>query len=312
MSSESGQRLPMEELKRRNASQPVPTQTCPSQEEWENLLLMISALYQLTTEQSKALENLERHTAAHTALLREASSQREPYPTQAQMEALARDVAEIRAILRQAGKRNEKRFSLPGIRLPRLRLPDIPWSSLLLGLAALALTGLVLWVVWSSLDTLWSAAKTMLLLCSICVAHTAYNLVLLRQFLLAQIIAVEVALVVTRPGCAAQTEFVMLRLCNITVDAVIFCNFSSVMPAVGIHSSQASQWAVLPHGIYEFLQALLEFQCIEPILVVGPPGVVEAIPAGTEIHSEMAHGTERLVLFLIRIEQTRLLYGSGP
>ena len=112
MSSESGQRLPMEELKRRNASQPVPTQTCPSQEEWENLLLMISALYQLTTEQSKALENLERHTAAHTALLREASSQREPYPTQAQMEALARDVAEIRAILRQAGKRNEKRFSL--------------------------------------------------------------------------------------------------------------------------------------------------------------------------------------------------------
>ena len=117
-----------------------PTQTCPSQEEWDNLLLMISALYQLTAEQSKALENLERHTEAHTALLREASSRRKPYPTQAQMEALARDVAEIRAILRQ----------------------DIPWTSLLLGLAALALTGLVLWVVWSSLDTLWSAAKGLL------------------------------------------------------------------------------------------------------------------------------------------------------
>lgn len=81
MSSESGQRLPMEELKRRNASQPVATQTCPSQEEWDNLLLMISALYQLTAEQSKALENLERHTEAHTALLREASSRRKPYPT---------------------------------------------------------------------------------------------------------------------------------------------------------------------------------------------------------------------------------------
>ena len=62
----------------------------------------------------------------------------------------------------QAGKRNEKRFSLPGIRLPRLSLPDIPWTSLLLGLAALALTGLVLWVVWSSLDTLWSAARGLL------------------------------------------------------------------------------------------------------------------------------------------------------
>ena len=148
MSSESGQRLPMEELKRRNAPQNMIPQNCPSKEEWQELF--------------QRLDELERHTAAHTALLREASSQREPYPTQAQMEALARDVAEIRAILRQAGKRNEKRFSLPGIRLPRLRLPDIPWSSLLLGLAALALTGLVLWVVWSSLDTLLSAARGLL------------------------------------------------------------------------------------------------------------------------------------------------------
>ena len=157
MSSESGQRLPMEELKRRNASQPVPTQTCPSQEEWENLLLMISALYQLTTEQSKALENLERHTAAHTALLREASSQREPYPTQVQMEALARDVAEIRMLLRQAGKRNEKRFSLPGIKLPRLRLPHLDgptWTVLLMGAAALLLLWWGLGTVWSSLSLL--------------------------------------------------------------------------------------------------------------------------------------------------------------
>ena len=148
MSSESGQRLPMEELKRRNAPQPTPTQACPSKEEWQELL--------------HRLDELERHTAAHTALLREASSRREPCPTQAQMEALARDVAEIRAILRQAGKRNEKRFSLRGIRLPRLSLPDIPWTSLLLGLAALALTGLVLWVVWSSLATLWSVARGLL------------------------------------------------------------------------------------------------------------------------------------------------------
>ena len=162
MNSESGQRLPMEELKRRNAPPSMTPQNCPSREEWENLLMMIQALYRLTAGQSDTLENLNQHTAAHTALLREASSRRKPYPTQAQMEALARDVAEIRAILRQAGKRNEKRFSLRGIRLPRLSLPDIPWTSLLLGLAALALTGLVLWVVWSSLDTLWSAAKGLL------------------------------------------------------------------------------------------------------------------------------------------------------
>ena len=81
MSSESGQRLPMEELKRRNAPQSMIPQNCPSKEEWQELL--------------HRLDELERHTAAHTALLREASSRREPCPAQAQMEALTQDVAEI-------------------------------------------------------------------------------------------------------------------------------------------------------------------------------------------------------------------------
>ena len=83
-------------------------------------------------------------------------------PTQTQMDELLKAVKHLEQMSEQAGKRNEKRFSLPSIRLPRLSLPDIPWTSLLLGLAALALTGLVLWVVWSSLDTLWSAAKGLL------------------------------------------------------------------------------------------------------------------------------------------------------
>ena len=38
MSSESGQRLPMEELKRRNAPQNMMPQNCPSKEEWQELL----------------------------------------------------------------------------------------------------------------------------------------------------------------------------------------------------------------------------------------------------------------------------------
>ena len=83
-------------------------------------------------------------------------------PTRTQMDELLKAVRHLEQMSEQAGKRNEKCFSLPITRLPRLSLPDIPWISLLLGLAALALTGLVLWVVWSSLDTLWSAAKTML------------------------------------------------------------------------------------------------------------------------------------------------------
>lgn len=157
MSSESGQRLPMEELKRRNASQPVPTQTCPSQEEWENLLLMISALYQLTTEQSKALENLERHTAAHTALLREASSRRELYPTQAQMEALMRDVAEVQRLLRQAGKKKEISVSPPSL---GTAMSVIVWLALILLGTMVGMV--VLQVIWSGLAALWSVIKLLI------------------------------------------------------------------------------------------------------------------------------------------------------
>ena len=94
MSSESGQRLPMEELKRRNAPQNMMPQNCPSKEEWQELL--------------HRLDELERHTAAHTALMQEASRRREPCPTQAQMEALTRDVAEVQRLLQQAGKKKEK------------------------------------------------------------------------------------------------------------------------------------------------------------------------------------------------------------
>ena len=48
------------------------------------------------------------------------------------------------------------------IRLPKLHLPYISWSRLLLGLTALVLTGGVLWAVWFSWEKLWSAAQTLL------------------------------------------------------------------------------------------------------------------------------------------------------
>ena len=157
MSSDSGQRLPMEELKRRNASQPVATQTCPSQEEWDNLLLMISALYQLTAEQSKALENLERHTEAHTALLREASSRREPCPTQAQMEALTRDVAEVQRLLQQAGKKKEISVSPPSL---GTAMSVMIWLALILLGTMVGMV--VLQVIWSGLAALWSVIKLLI------------------------------------------------------------------------------------------------------------------------------------------------------
>ena len=143
MSSESGQRLPMEELKRRNAPQPIPTQTCPSKEEWQELL--------------HRLDELEQHTAAHTALLREVSSRRELSPTREQMEALTRDMAEVQRLLKQAGKKKEISISPPNL---RTAMSVVVWLALILLGTMVAMV--VLQVIWSGLAALWSAVKILI------------------------------------------------------------------------------------------------------------------------------------------------------
>ena len=143
MSSESEQRLSMEELKRRNTPQSMMPQNCPSKEEWQELL--------------QRLDELERHTAAHTALLRELSSWREPCYTQTQMEELARDVAEIQALLRQAGKKKEFSISPPSL---RTAMSVIVWLALILLGTMVGMV--VLRVIWSGLAALWSVIKILI------------------------------------------------------------------------------------------------------------------------------------------------------
>ena len=165
MSSESEQRLSLEELKQLNRSQsqvPPKPPAEPARQDRENLLAVLTALYRLESTNSSRLERLEAGVSAQEALFRALSRQVGQLPTQSQLEALARDVAQMRAELQQAGKKREQRFSLPRIRLPKLHLPYIPWSRLLLGLTTLVLTGGVLWAVWSSWEKLWSAAQTLL------------------------------------------------------------------------------------------------------------------------------------------------------
>lgn len=115
----------------------TPPETHPTPQEWMRML--------------ELLEKLEQHTAAQTALLRALSGKVGLYPTQAQTEALSRDVGQIRAMLQQAGKPREKCFSPL-----RLHLPHIPWRGLLLGLTVLLASGGVLWAVWSNLEKLWN------------------------------------------------------------------------------------------------------------------------------------------------------------
>ena len=166
MNSESGQRLSVEELKRLNQppapSVPATPPDAPTRQDWDDLLAALTALYQLENTNSNRLERLEASVGPQEALLRALGRQVGQLPTQAQLEALAGDVAQMRAELKQAGKKRERRFSLPRIRLPKLHLPYISWSRLLLGLTALSLTGGVLWAVWFSWEKLWSVAQTLL------------------------------------------------------------------------------------------------------------------------------------------------------
>ena len=158
--------MSVEELKRLNQppapSVPATPPDAPTRQDWDDLLAALTALYRLESTNSGRLERLEASVGPQEALLRALGRQVGQLPTQAQLEALAGDVAQMRAELKQAGKKRERRFSLPRIRLPKLHLPYISWSRLLLGLTALSLTGGVLWVVWFSWGKLWSATQTLL------------------------------------------------------------------------------------------------------------------------------------------------------
>ena len=161
MNSESGQKLSLEELKQRNRasapSVPVAPPDTPTRQDWDDLLAALTALYRLESTNSDRLERLEASVGPQEALFRALSRQVGQLPTQSQLEALAGDVAQMRAELKQAGKKRERHFSMP-----KPHLPYIPWSSLLLGLTALVLTGGVLWAVWFSWEKLWNMMHTLL------------------------------------------------------------------------------------------------------------------------------------------------------
>ena len=156
MNSGSEQKLSMDELLEKNrpaqmvqpTPQTPPPEDHPMKAEWEDL--------------QSALCTLGYHTERQTGYLKKVNELLAQLPTRTQMDELLKVVKHLEQMSEQAGKQKERHFSLPSIRLPRLSLPYTPWASLLLGLAALALTGLVLWVVWSSLVTLWSAARGLL------------------------------------------------------------------------------------------------------------------------------------------------------
>lgn len=140
----------MQELKQRNTQQtalPTPTpphEACPSKADWERMMKYMDALW--------------CHADRQTDLLESVSRQMSQLPTRTQLDDLLKTVRHLEQMTEQAGKRNEKHFSLPGIRLPRLRLPHLDgptWAVLLMGTAVLLL-------LWWGLDTVWSNLSLML------------------------------------------------------------------------------------------------------------------------------------------------------
>ena len=135
---------------------PTPPNT-PTRQDWDDLLAALTALYRLESTNSDRLERLEASVAAQEALFRALSRQVGQLPTQAQLEALARDVAQMRAELKQAGKKKEISVSPPSL---ETALSVLIWLALiLLG----TLVGMVvLRTIWSGLAALWSAVRTLI------------------------------------------------------------------------------------------------------------------------------------------------------
>ena len=164
MSSESGQRLSLEELKQRNQTQAAPAGTLmPEQappitkQDLKDLLAAISTLYRLESMNSGRLERLEAGVGAQEALFRALSQQVGQLPTQEQMAALARDVAEIQTLLQQAGRKREISVSPPSL---RTALSVLVWLALLL---LGTMVGMVLLqTIWSGLAALWSVVKLLI------------------------------------------------------------------------------------------------------------------------------------------------------
>lgn len=154
MNSGLEKKLSMDELLEKNRpaqmsqlpaqEQTPPPEVYPTKKEWEDLQ---SALY-----------TLGYHTERQTGYLKGINELLVQFPTRMQMEELLKAMKHLEQMSEQAGKRNEKRFSLPSIRLPRLRLPHLDgptWAVLLMGIAALLL-------LWWGLDTVWSSLSLLL------------------------------------------------------------------------------------------------------------------------------------------------------
>ena len=147
MSSESERRLSTEELKRLNQPQEMKSSTASPP---PMVLLPATDWNMLLTR----LDRLEASVAAQEALLRALSQQAGQLPTREQTETLAREVSQMRADLKQAGKKKELSISPPSL---RTALSVSIWLALIL--LATMVGMVVLQTIWSGFAALWKVVR---------------------------------------------------------------------------------------------------------------------------------------------------------
>ena len=157
MNSGSEKKLSMDELMALNqpvqtaqstpqptAQEPTPPpEAYPTKEEWEDLV--------------EYLYTLGYHAERQAGPQKKISESLAQLPTRAQMDELLKAVKRLEEMAEQAGKKKEKRFSIPSIRLPKLHLPESDWPTVVTILMALAVLFLMWWAWggdWSSLSLL--------------------------------------------------------------------------------------------------------------------------------------------------------------
>ena len=123
MSSESERALSLEELRQRNMPQQLSPDQHPTEQNWLELSAALEALGQLLAEQNLTLEELAGRSYRG--------------PTPGQITDLLQEAKAIHRLLEQAGKKRERRFSLPCIHLPRPSWTWLAIPAVLVGLAAL-------------------------------------------------------------------------------------------------------------------------------------------------------------------------------
>ena len=132
MSSAYGKQYSIDELKKLNPPQEmeVSPPSCPTTEQWNALLNVLAAQYRLLKTQADTMERMRSTMEAMAT----------------QVEKLTTEAGETRRLLEQAGRKKERRLSLPQLDLPR---PSLAWLWAIPILAAL-------WILWYAWGAIWN------------------------------------------------------------------------------------------------------------------------------------------------------------